>query len=180
MKITKGQIITIIVAVLLVPLVAHYDDFLPYRWRTFRAADGSFSVRFPGKVTMDERSVQLVIGGTTALHEVTAQPTNHTVYSCSYGTDPRLVTSAVQDVLNEARDAAVANVQGIAVSDRDLEVGGYPAKDIEVRARGDSVMDMRLIAVGRRMFALTVIDTDGGQPDSKNTYKFFNSIRFSK
>lgn len=178
--ITKSQIATIVFAVLLTTIIAHYDDFLPYRWQTFRAADGSFSMQFPGKPAASESPVQLAAGGTAVVDVITAQPRRDTVYTCSYFEDPRLASGTAEDALSSAREGSVSRVQGTVVNERNIEVDGYPARDVAVHARGNSLMDMRLIAVGRRMFALMVIDTDRQRPDSKNIQKFFDSLKFSK
>lgn len=178
--ITKSQIATILFAVLLMTIIAHYDDFLPYRWQTFRARDGSFSVEFPGKPVASESPVQLAAGGTAVADVITAQPRKDAVYTCAYFVDPRLASSSAEDALSSAREGSVSRVQGTVVNERNIEVDGYPAQDVAVRARGNSLMDMRLIAVGRRMFALMVIDTDRQQPDSKDIQKFFDSLKLSK
>lgn len=178
--ITKDQIATIIGAVLLMTVIAHYDDFLPYRWRTFTAADGSFFVQFPSKPKTDELQVQLANGVTTTAHEVSSQLRNGAVYACSYFEDPRLANGSIEVALNSARDGSVSKVQGTVISERHLEVDGYPAEDVEVHARGNSLTSMRLIAAGRRMFMLVVVEGDRDQPNSKNDRKFFDSINFRK
>lgn len=111
---------------------------------------------------------------------IAAQPRTETEYTCSYFDDPSLAHDSTEDVLNLARDGGIASIQGVVISDRNLEIDGFPAKDAEVRARGNSLVDMRLIAVRGRIFGLMVVETDRNEPDSKNVRKFFNSFKLLK
>ncbi|MGH9689390.1 MAG: hypothetical protein ACRD5K_20180, partial [Candidatus Acidiferrales bacterium] len=171
--------VTIVCAVLLATIVAHYDEFLPYRWHTFKATDGSFTAQFPSNPKVNETQVRLVAGGTTTLDQITAKPQRNTVYTFSYFDDPRLANGPAEKALNSARDGSVSRLQGTVISDHDLEVDGYPALDVEIRARADSLVAERLIAVRHRMLLLVVVETDRTRPDSKNIQRFFDSIKIS-
>jgi hypothetical protein len=50
----KSLIVGAIVAVFISQIIMHYDELLPYNWQAFHSADGTFSVRLPGKAGADE------------------------------------------------------------------------------------------------------------------------------
>jgi hypothetical protein len=179
-KLSGKQIANIIVAVLIMTIVAHYEDFLPYRWQTFSAPDGSFSVAFPGKPEVNDQEVQLDAGGIAVVHVVTATPAKTTSYAFTYYEDPRFTSERVEEELNGARDGSISKVQGTISGEQHLDVDGHPARDIEARARGNSLLNVRLIAVGRRLYMLMVVDASRQRADSKNVQKFFDSLKLSK
>jgi hypothetical protein len=173
-KISARQITGILVAVIISALIARYDEILPYRWQRFNASDGSFSALFPANPEVASREVESATGAVIVMHEVTATPSKSTTYFCGYFDDPRLAGDTVEEALNSARDGGIANVEGHLVSEQRLEVSGHPARDIEARARGNSILDMRLVVEGQRVFILMVV---GQNADSKNVHKFFESLQ---
>ncbi|HEY6467637.1 MAG TPA: hypothetical protein VIY69_16670 [Candidatus Acidoferrales bacterium] len=173
MRLSARQIAGIVFAAVISVVITRYYDFLPYRWQTFNAPDGSFSAQFPGKPAVADRQVQSTTGAVIVMHEVTVAPSKSTTYSCMHYDDPRLVSETVEEVLNSSRDDGIANVQGHLVSEQRLEFAGHPARDIEARVRGNAILDMRLVAAGQQMFVLMVVDGAHGNPDSKNTRKVF-------
>lgn len=123
--------------------------------------------------------MELATGGTTVTHQIVASPLNTTSYSCVYFEDPRLTSQPPEAVLDSARDGGISKVQGNLVSEKRLEIDGYPARDVEARVRGNSLLEMRLIAAQSRLFVLMVVDTSRQTPDSKNVQRFFDSLKFS-
>jgi len=178
MKLSGKQFANIIVAVLIMTVIANYDDFLPYRWQTFSAADGSFSAQFPGKPEVEDQQVQLPGGGTATVHQVIAAPTKKASYGCTYFEDPRLASNSAEEVLDAARDGSISKIQGSLIHEQRLDVDGHPARDVEVRARGNSLVEMRLVTVGQRTFMLMVVESARRSADSKNVRKFFDSLKF--
>lgn len=116
------RITVIVIAVLISTIAARYDDFLPYRWQTFNAPDGSFSVQFPGKPEVADRQLESATGVAILLHQVTATPSRSISYFCVHYDEPRLATETVEEVLNSSRDSSIRNVQGRLVSEQRLEV----------------------------------------------------------
>lgn len=71
MKLTKGHIQLVILAVLGgfgSWAIANYETLLPYRWEPFRAANGEFSLEFPGRAVVEDRQLSITGDGTTTLH----------------------------------------------------------------------------------------------------------------
>jgi hypothetical protein len=178
-KLSAKQIGGIVVAVLTAAIIAHYDDFLPYRWQSYSAPDGSFSAQFPGKPEVADQQVELATGGTVVTHQIAAAPAKTTSYNITYFEDPRLANESAEEVLNSAREGSIAKVQGNLVSEQRLEVEGHPARDLEIHARGNSTLSVRMIAVRGRLFMLMVVDTGRERADSKNDRKFFDSFKLS-
>src|ERR1700686_4801955 len=100
MKLPGKQIANIILAVVIMTVIANYEDFLPYRWQKFTASDGSFTAQFPGKPEIEDQRLQSPAGGVVVLHQVTASPTQKASYSCSYFEDSRLAANSTEEVLN--------------------------------------------------------------------------------
>jgi hypothetical protein len=178
-RLSVRQIGAIIFAVLIAIAIAHYDDFLPYRWQSYSAPDGSFSAEFPSAPEAKDQQVELATGGTVLTHQISAAPAKTTSYEITYFEDPRLANESAEEELNSARDGSISRMQGNLLGEQRLEVQGHPARDLEVHARGNSTVSMRIIAVRGRLFMLMVVDTARQNADSKNVRKFVDSFKLS-
>jgi hypothetical protein len=176
----KRLIFGIIVAAVLSQIIAHYDQLLPYRWETFNSPDGTFSVSLPGKPVADNgQEISVADGGTTLIHGVKVSPYANSIYECTYFEDPSLGTQPPDELLDHARDGGLKNVQGTLIAEKHITVDGYPARDIQAHARGNSSYNSRLIIAGNRLYMLMVIDTSGPNRDAKNVQKFFDSFKIN-
>ena len=179
MKISGKQIAGIVIAVVIMTVFANYQNFLPHRWQAFSASDKSFSALFPSKPEAEDQQVPLDAGGIAVAHTFVATPEKTASYGLTYYDDPRLATETIEEELNRARDGSIAKVQGSIIGERHLAIQGHEARDIDARATGNSLITMRLIAVGQRLYLLMVVDTARQKPDSKNIQKFFDSLKLS-
>jgi hypothetical protein len=178
-KLSGKQIAGIIFSVFIATAIANYEDFLPYSWQTYSAPDRSFSVQLPGKPEVEDQRIQVAPNGTVTSHQVSTAPTKTTTYGCYYFEDPRLGNAPSDKVLDVAMDGAVSKIQGSVIHEEHLDVSGHLARDAEVRARGNALVEMRLIVVGQRTFMLMVVDARRRSADTKNVRKFFDSLKFA-
>ncbi len=179
-SLSKKQIAGIIFAVLLSQIFVYREELFPYRWQIFNSPDGKFSINLPGKPIVEEDQQISVAGGDVATtHGVSTQANDHVVYNCTYVEYPSLITKSPDEVLTNARDGGLKNVQGTLISEKRTTVDGHPARDIQARARENSAYDTRLILVGKRMYMLMVVDTGKPSRDGKNIQKFFDSFKTS-
>jgi hypothetical protein len=175
---SNKKIVGIIFAVLLSQIFAYREDLIPYRWQTFRSPDGKFSVNLPGKPIVEEDEQIPVAGGNAATtHAVSTQPNDHVAYNCTYVEYPSLITQSPDEVLTEASNGGLKNVQGTLISEKQITVDGHPARDVQARAGENSTYDTRLILVGNRLYMLMVVDTGKPRRDGKNIQKFFDSFK---
>jgi len=83
-RISIPQIGLIVVAAIGSVLIAHYEESLPYRWQTYIAPDGTFSIDLPGKPTVKTNEARLESGGAVSLHSVNVSSVGNSAYTCSY------------------------------------------------------------------------------------------------
>lgn len=149
---SKNVRLILIVAfgVLIAKAVANYDKLLPHWWRTYTAPDSTFSIDLPGKPTVETVHAPDENSNPIAVQLITAQPTKSTDYVCSYFDRQDDPTSSPQQILEAARDGSLKKIQGTLITQKELMVQGYPALDMQAHARGNSLVDYRLILVKDR------------------------------
>ena len=146
-----------------------------YDWQLVDLADGRFKVSFPGQPTPEAVATKSASGGSFTSHVLRVKITDQVAYGCTWFDDPSLAGLSVEDRLNQARDHGISGVQGTLLSEKRLSVQGYPARDIQVSARGHAAFDNRIILVGTTLYSLMVADVSGNH-DSANVQRFFNSL----
>jgi len=178
--ITFRQVGVIILAVLGSMAVANYDKLLPHKWQTYTATDGSFSVELPGSPTVETTQAPVEGGGTTAMNLVSVKPTNTTVYGCSYVEDENLARKSADEALDSARDGSLRKTQGTVISQKRGIVQGYPALDMQARARGNSLLDSRMIVVGKRLYMILAVATTEQDREAKTIQRVLDSFKIIK
>jgi len=181
MKINKTAqlILAVTFAVVIQLAVAHYDEWLPHSWQTYTASDRSFSVDLPAKPTFDTVQAPGAGGMQVSIQMVTAQPTQDTAYMCSYYDRVDDPESTPQEVLETSRDGSLNKIQGSLISQKNMTIQGYPAIDVQAHARQDSLVDLRLILVNKRLFMLMAI-APNGKREPKAVKRFFDSFKLHK
>jgi len=157
--------------------IAHYEDLVPRRWEEVRPSGDEFSVDLPGKAKIQDRQVPSGEGRVATLHVISTVTRDGTYYGCAYIDDPNFEQMSTDEVLTSVQNETVHNVDGILVSQKQATIGGYPAREIQARARGGSFLDSRLIAVRKRMYMLSVITTAPQNRNSRDINRFFDSFK---
>jgi hypothetical protein len=179
-KLSGSMIGGIIVATIVSVLVAHYEDFLPYRWQTYAAPDGTFSIELPDHPSTEAIQAPLEGDGTTTLHIIIAKPDRNTAYSCSYFERKNVSENSPDQVLELARDGSLRKVQGALLTQNRITFQGFPGLDMQARARGDSLMDSRLLLVGNRLYMITAVAATERDKEPKTVQRVFGSFRLSQ
>ena len=91
--------------------------------------------------------------------------------------EPTVRQKGAGQLLKEARDGSVDNVQGKLLKERDISLEGYPGKEIEYEGDGaeEDIYKSRMYLVKQRLYVILVIVPRGGA--SEHTDKFLNSFK---
>ena len=179
-QITFRQVAFIVCAVLVAMAVANYNKLLPHRWQTYTAPDGSFSVELPGKPVVETIQAPVEGGGATPMALVSVKPTSSTAYMCSYAEDENIGRKSPEEALDSARDGSLRNTQGTAISQKPTTVQGYPALDMQARARGNSLIDSRMIIADKRVYMIMAVATVPQDREEKTFQRMVESFKIIK
>lgn len=146
---------------------------------------GAFSVNMPGQPQHKTQDIYSNVG-TLRLNIYSYQPSDskkdNLVYMIMYSDYPKgSVTSDNQESLSvffrNAVDGAVRNVNGALLSEKDIEIQGYPGKEIQIGYQGGVIIiNMRQYLVKNRTYILQVMTPKEKQGNESAT-KFFESFK---
>ncbi|HEX7285606.1 MAG TPA: hypothetical protein VF532_05455 [Candidatus Angelobacter sp.] len=170
------MVVAIIVAVVVGTAVMNYDKWLPHRWQTYTAPDGTFSIELPGQPAIETTQAPLDDGRTAPMTLVSVQPTGSTAYMCSYVENDNFANKTPDEILEAARDGSLKKTQGTLVSQSRLTVQGYPALDIQAQARENSVTDSRMVLAGKRLYMIVAV-AGAQEREPKTVQRVFNSFK---
>lgn len=177
MKSSKAvTVVTIIVAVVVGAAVTNYNKWLPHRWQTYTAPDGTFSIELPGQPAIEATQAPLDDGGTAPMTLVSVQPTSSTAYMCSYVENDNLANKTPDEILEAARDGSLKKTQGTLMSQSRLTVQGYPALDVQAQARENSVTDSRIVLAGKRLYMIVAV-AGAQEREPKTVQRVLNSFK---
>src|SRR5579872_182621 len=175
--VTFRWIALIVFSAIVAHFVAHYDRYLPHRWQTYVSSDGSFCIQLPAKPTIQPTKIPLEGGGTTTANEISVAPTDHNAYMITYIDNPNVDQKSPDEVLDAARDGGLRKIQGTPLMQKKITVRGYPALDVQARARGNSLADLRFVLVGHRLFMIVAVATVDGDREPKTIQRIWDSFR---
>jgi hypothetical protein len=178
--ITVGRIVTIVVAVLIATAVANYDRLWPHAWQTYTAPDGSFSIEFPGKPSVEAAEAPAEGGGSRPMTIVSVEPTKSTDYMCSYVEDDTIEGRSSDEVLESARDGSLRKTQGTLISQERLTLQGFPALNMQAHARGNSLLEGRIILAGKRLYIIMAVTTVEEDREPKTVQRVLDSFKINK
>jgi hypothetical protein len=160
--------------------VAHYDRYLPHRWQTYTSPDGSFSIQLPDRPSIQFSKIPLEGGGATTENVISAAPTDHTAYMITCMEQPNVGQKSPDQALDAARDGALRKIHGAPLTQRRITVQGYPALDVQARARGNSLADLRIVAAGNRMFIIIAVATVDDDREPKTVQRMLDSFKITQ
>ncbi|GEM_PF-1827863 len=148
---------------------------VPTGWKQFTSDDGGFSVWMPGTPKANSQTVQ-TLAGPLVLHTYLYEGTTSAYYA-GYADYPASViaNADVQRLLDGARDGAVANVGGTLLSEKDVTMAGFPAREITIKAKSQDV-PQGIVIVARvsqadlRQYQLEALSA--GQPSAADSARF--------
>lgn len=179
-KVSLRQIGLIVFAVLVAMAVANYEKLLPHRWQTYTAPDRSFSVELPGEPAVETTQAPVDGGGTMPMTLVSVKPTKNTAYMCSYVEGENIERKSPDEALESARDGSLRKTQGTVISQNRTTVQGYPALDMRARARGNSLLDSRMIVVDKRLYMILAVATVPKDREEKTIQRMVESFNIIK
>ena len=180
MKATASTIAVIVFGVMVSVAVASYDKQLPYRWETYKAPNGAFSIDLPGTPNVESKQAPAEDGTLVTITLVSVQPTNHLAYTCAYTDREGMRDKSPKEVLELARDGSLTKLQGSLISQKQITSQGYPGLEWQARARGNSMVDARFFAVGNRLYMIMAVATDEHDREPKTNQRIFDSFRILK
>jgi TonB family protein len=146
----------------------------PESWQRFESHEGRFAVLFPGTPTVLEEVIDHPRGGLVLRKTLLRTFAD---YGVTYADYAKTVTdNASADVLlDEEAKGGVAEVNGQLLSISPIWVDTYPGRLLKKRMPNGSIMHVKVILVGPRMYqvSITVPGEEGVEPA---TVDFYNSI----
>jgi len=179
-EISPRQLVMLSIAVVGALVFSNYEHLLPYRWQTYTAPDAKFSVRLPGKANVETKPVPGDDGKTTSLTLIGVEPTRDTAYTCSYFDSESLGKKPPEQALEASMAGSLTKIQGTVISLQHITVQGYPGIDWHARARGNSLVDARMILVGNRLYMIMAVARADGDREPKTVQRVFESFKVLK
>ena len=147
------------------------------QWEEYISDEGKYKVDFPGNPEIKTQKVNTKIGEiqiTMAMLE-----SNNIAYMASFNdyTSEFIKNSNEKDLLDGARDGAVANVQGKLLSELIIELNNIPGREIKIEtADGKNTIIQRVYLAGSRLYQVSVV-TPKTQSFDKNINKYLDSFK---
>jgi len=128
-------------------------------WRDTKSAEGRFSAKFPGTPQQATKPMRTALGNLQPrlfLLEAPGQP----FYAVAYVDYPkdRIAGKKPDELLDGARDSAVANIGGKLASEQKITLAGFPGRELRVeKIRGDMILVCRLYLADERLYQALVV-----------------------
>jgi hypothetical protein len=165
------------VAVASAATTAHAAD----EWKTLTSEKGAFTISMPGTPTESQQTYDTDAGPVTATLYMLELDGGNVAYLAGFNDfDKKQVAGKdPQDMLDGARDGAVANVQGTLVKETKITLDGNPGREILVQAPGDMLVYARVYLVKNRLLQALVVMPKKTLKEGDVT-KFLTSITLLK
>jgi hypothetical protein len=162
-----------------VHFVANLEQFLPHHWQTYTSPDGSFSIQLPAKPTIQPTQVPLDGGSSAAVNVITAAPNDRTTYAVTCAENANVGQKPPDQTLDSARDGSLSKIQGTVLTQKRIMVQGYPGLDVQARARGNSLVDLRIVAVGNRIFMIMAVANVEQDREPRTVQRVLDSFKIN-
>jgi hypothetical protein len=155
----------------------HADD--QAEWKEFTSKEGHFKVVMPGTPKQQQFDTESDFGkGVLHMNSVQA---GKTIYGANYCDFPAEIRKApIKKVYDSSRDGAVANLEGKLVGEKEITLGKYPGREIQIEvAGGKQLFRARVFLVEQRLFQVVVMGTKEAAI-SKEADKFLDSFKLDR
>lgn len=146
-------------------------------WQAVNAPDLGFSALFPVKPHVSEDTADLGDGqkAKTSVYQIIA---TNTIYDVTVAEYPKGMLAPIgeEQVLDNARDGAVANAPGPLLGETKMEFAGRPARELKVDMSMNLVATNRIFVVGDRLYSVGAV-TNKDRTNSPDIAKFFASFK---
>jgi hypothetical protein len=137
-------------------------------WQETRSPEGRFTAKFPSAPQQTTKPMRTALGNLSA-HLYLVEQKGEPFYAIAYVDYPkaRIAGKKTDELLDKARDSAVANVGGKLVSETPITLAGFPGREVRVeKIRGDMVLVCRLFLAEERLYqALVVVARSKESPE---------------
>ena len=158
----------------------NWKRFRPYDWKQVESPDAQFRISFPGNPTASQESSTASEDGSKFVsNKLLSSPAHGVIYALDWWENPTQKGKSTDELFANFRDCNIKVFHGNIVSENEVNVQGYPAKDTEVLAPNGLVVENRVIRVGPRLYSVWVLDSTGHR-DRGNIQKFFGSLSFHR
>lgn len=163
---------TVLLALAVLTAPASADE-----WQAVSAPALGFSAMFPVKPHFSEEMADLGDGqkAKTSTHQIIA---TNTIYDVTVAEYPKGMLAPIgeEQVLDNARDGAVANAPGPLLGETKIEFAGRPAREFKVDMSMNLVATNRIFVVGDRLYSVGAV-TNKDRTNSPDIEKFFASFK---
>jgi hypothetical protein len=148
-------------------------------WKEFASQEGRFKVLMPGTPKQDKFDTESDFGkGVLYMNSIAV---GKTMYGANYCDFPAEIKKApIKQVFDSSRDGAVANMQGKLAGEKDIKLGDYPGREIQIDvAGGKQLFRARVYLVDQRLYQVVVMGTKEAAT-SKDADKFLDSFKLAE
>lgn len=184
MKKTK---ITSIAVVLLFALTCF--SFVAEKWSNYEFKENKYTIQFPEKPTASTENVDSQLGVLVMNNQMVdyseKDGAENLIYMSIYTEYPKEAVSSANKELIEpffegAINGVIQNTNGKLVWKKDVEIDGYPGKEIKVSISDNAAfIRMRMYLVDNVTYILQTISLSGND-DNKSITKFMDSFKLMK
>lgn len=146
-----------------------------YRWEQVESPDARFRISFPVRPTASQEHNTAADGTDFISNRLAASPRKGVIYAISWWENSAQMGQSTDELFAKFRDCNISVFHGKIVSERDIVVHGYRARDTEVWSSSGLIVHDRTIRAGSRLYSIIVLDSSGHR-DRDNVYKFFDSM----
>jgi hypothetical protein len=126
-------------------------------WNKFVSPDDQFSVNFPTHPKRESDIVNTPDGKAELIQYMSKK--GNILYAVMYGDYPAkgIIGKSQDELLNNARDGAVNNVQGKILSETIISKEGYPGREFAVKVEPNSVVTAQIVLRNNRIYQVMVV-----------------------
>jgi hypothetical protein len=147
-------------------------------WKEFASKEGRFTVLMPRTPEQQQADAESDFGK-GVLHMNTVQA-GKVMYGANYCDFPAEIKKApIKQVFDSSRDGAVANLDGKLADEKEIKLGDYPGREIQIEiAGGKRLFRARVYLVEQRLYQVVVLGTKE-TATSKEADKFLDSFKLA-
>lgn len=147
------------------------------QWQQFGASEGGFTVSMPGQPVKRQETLSTAVG---PLHSssYTVAPAQGVAYGVDYADYPVAVVQryAPEAILDSARDALVAKVNGRVRSEQRISLSNSPGRELQLDVATGGFVRARIYLVGQRQYQVVAVTPDN-KTASQDATTFLNSFK---
>ena len=149
-------------------------------WKDFTSAECRCSAQLPGMPQQRSNTMQSKFGTLDAKMIMLDVP-GTAFFALFYVDYPKdvITKDKPDEILNDVREAAVANVKGKLRSETKITMNGFPGREVKIDSPGKMVMHGRIYLVKERLYQVIVVMPESRESAGESK-KFLDSFKFQK